>query len=191
MQRAAEATHLDVLPSSIGTVGVTGCAGRRRGAATPERSDSRKRRGPTLGTVERGPPGVGRAVVPGRSRSPTARGRARRWRRSSFGSCLRRAGEGPLNEWLVDATSCRPDASYLRGRWPVRPSRPVHAETLRQRANLTVARHDAGLDVLVRVLGPRFPSRAGRWSFCQAGCRYGEMCSSSFSLRESDMEPLR
>ena len=31
MERAAEATHLDVLPSSIGTVGVTGCAGRRRG----------------------------------------------------------------------------------------------------------------------------------------------------------------
>ena len=30
MERAAEATHLDVLPSSIGTVGVTGCAGRRR-----------------------------------------------------------------------------------------------------------------------------------------------------------------
>jgi hypothetical protein len=34
MERAAEATHLDVLPSSIGTVGVTGCAGRRRSAGS-------------------------------------------------------------------------------------------------------------------------------------------------------------
>ena len=33
MERAAEATHLDVLPGSIGTVGVTGCAGGVAGAA--------------------------------------------------------------------------------------------------------------------------------------------------------------
>ena len=34
MERAAEATHLDVLPSSIGTVGVTGCAGGCRGGGS-------------------------------------------------------------------------------------------------------------------------------------------------------------
>ena len=50
MERATEATHLDVLPSSIGTVGVTGCAGGCRsggsaGAISFPRARARGRRG--------------------------------------------------------------------------------------------------------------------------------------------------
>ena len=36
MERAAQATHLDILPRLIGAVGVTGYAGRRRSARNAE-----------------------------------------------------------------------------------------------------------------------------------------------------------
>jgi hypothetical protein len=43
--------HLDVLPTSIGTVGVPGCASRRRRAATPEcQIPESPCAGPTLST---------------------------------------------------------------------------------------------------------------------------------------------